>query len=192
MSEKKKTQTEGYMDIIKDMKSSEKKVPMCWKCTSRITAPSNDKKSLSLVGCSECKEIKSYSDAEKMCPLLFPKKNKVLIIINGGCASVEYKPDHIEIEIRDYDTDGVDEAVLTTDEEGDEYQEMIFEAETEKVVVELDPIEPDEPIKYINYYRCPDCNEEWQDEWSCTCDDECPTCGIPYTPYKSEDINKEE
>jgi len=26
-------------------------------------------------------------------------------------------------------------------------------------------------------YEC-DCGEEWQDEWSCACDSECPACGM--------------
>jgi DNA-directed RNA polymerase subunit M/transcription elongation factor TFIIS len=39
-----------------------------------------------------------------------------------------------------------------------------------------------------NFYRCPDCGEEWQDEWSCGCDDDCPECGARHiSPYKSED-----
>ena len=39
---------------------------------------------------------------------------------------------------------------------------------------------------YLNYYRC-ERGHEWTDEWDCTCDDECPTCGGGnYTPVKSE------
>jgi hypothetical protein len=26
-------------------------------------------------------------------------------------------------------------------------------------------------------YRCADCGHEWQEEWSCACDSECPECG---------------
>jgi len=46
----------------------------------------------------------------------------------------------------------------------------------------------DENNWYINYYYCNTCNEEWQDDWDCTCDDECPICGKVYTPYKSEKV----
>jgi len=45
----------------------------------------------------------------------------------------------------------------------------------------------EEEKKYLNYYKC-ECGEEWEDEWSCTCDDRCPKCNSPMSPYKSEDI----
>ena len=45
--------------------------------------------------------------------------------------------------------------------------------------------------RFRNLYRCGDCGHEWQDEWSCTCDDDCPDCGSRHwTPYKSEDIEE--
>ena len=51
----------------------DKKIPMCWKCSSKITEQVDNSKpifvdSLTVIGCKECKEIKNYSDAEKMCP----------------------------------------------------------------------------------------------------------------------------
>lgn len=47
-----------------------------------------------------------------------------------------------------------------------------------------------EPIKTMtNYYKCPDCGYEWEDDWDCNCDDDCPSCGCRHiSPYKSEDI----
>lgn len=27
-------------------------------------------------------------------------------------------------------------------------------------------------------YRCPDCDHEWQEQWSCACDSQCPNCGL--------------
>jgi hypothetical protein len=27
-------------------------------------------------------------------------------------------------------------------------------------------------------YRCPNCGHEWQEQWSCACDSECPHCGL--------------
>lgn len=27
-------------------------------------------------------------------------------------------------------------------------------------------------------YRCPECDHEWQEKWSCACDSECPNCGL--------------
>ena len=55
----------------------------------------------------------------------------------------------------------------------------------------LTPAEVDDEVemKFCNFYRCPRCGCEWQDEWDCTCNDECPECGIKdIEPYKSEDL----
>lgn len=42
---------------------------------------------------------------------------------------------------------------------------------------------------YCNYYRCARCGYEWPDEWSCTCEDDCPSCGARHmTPYESDDL----
>jgi O-acetyl-ADP-ribose deacetylase (regulator of RNase III) len=46
----------------------------------------------------------------------------------------------------------------------------------------------EEQIKFRNFYRCSDCNTEWDDEWSCTCNDKCPDCNKEIEPYLSEDI----
>ena len=38
----------------------------------------------------------------------------------------------------------------------------------------------------VNLYRCPDCGEEWEDTWSCACNDKCPGCGLKdIEPYRS-------
>jgi DNA-directed RNA polymerase subunit RPC12/RpoP len=45
---------------------------------------------------------------------------------------------------------------------------------------------------FRNYYRCALCGEEWTDEWSATCDDDCPHCGARHmSPHKSEEIGEE-
>lgn len=50
----------------------------------------------------------------------------------------------------------------------------------------IKPVKEQKPPEwYINSYYCPDCDEEWNDEWDCSCDDECPICGKKYTPVKS-------
>ena len=50
-------------------------------------------------------------------------------------------------------------------------------------------IEKDVVMKYHNYYKCPQCETEWEDDWDCMVDDECPECGQRHiSPYKSEDI----
>lgn len=42
---------------------------------------------------------------------------------------------------------------------------------------------------FVNHYYCEECDTEWEDEWSCTCDDECSVCGNrDISPYKSEEI----
>ena len=30
---------------------------------------------------------------------------------------------------------------------------------------------------FLNFYRCARCKRVWLDQWSCTCDDDCPHCG---------------
>lgn len=42
---------------------------------------------------------------------------------------------------------------------------------------------------YRNHYRCALCDYDWSDEWSCTCEDDCPSCGARHmTPYDSDDL----
>jgi len=36
------------------------------------------------------------------------------------------------------------------------------------------------------YYFCPDCNEAWQDYWTCACDMHCPKCDKYYTAFDSK------
>ena len=49
----------------------------------------------------------------------------------------------------------------------------------------------DVEIKYLNHYRCPDCGNEWEDEWDCEVDDECGECGCRHiSPYESDDIEE--
>ena len=31
---------------------------------------------------------------------------------------------------------------------------------------------------FCNYYQCARCGYDWTDEWSCTCEDDCPECGV--------------
>lgn len=42
---------------------------------------------------------------------------------------------------------------------------------------------------FRNHYRCARCNRTWTDEWSCTCDDDCPHCGARHmTPFESGEL----
>lgn len=43
---------------------------------------------------------------------------------------------------------------------------------------------------YRNHYR--HCKTEWNDEWSCTCNDRCPVCNAEIEPYESDDLREEE
>ena len=48
-----------------------------------------------------------------------------------------------------------------------------------------------ERIVYRNFYHCDaeDCdNPAWEDEWSCMCNDKCPSCNAEIEPYKSKDL----
>jgi hypothetical protein len=45
------------------------KIPMCWKCASKIVKP-NDDNSFTLIGCKENKDIHGYDDAKELCPVL--------------------------------------------------------------------------------------------------------------------------
>jgi hypothetical protein len=42
---------------------------------------------------------------------------------------------------------------------------------------------------FLNFYQCEDCEEMWEDAWSCTVDDDCPFCGSRHmVPYASDDL----
>lgn len=46
---------------------------------------------------------------------------------------------------------------------------------------------------FLNIYICPECGEEWDDEWESACDDICPYCGArDISPVKSEPIVSDE
>lgn len=46
---------------------------------------------------------------------------------------------------------------------------------------------------FRNHYECARCGHRWTDEWSATCDDDCPHCGARHmSPRKSEDLPEPE
>ena len=46
-----------------------------------------------------------------------------------------------------------------------------------------------ESKRFRNFYRCPSCGHEWEDEWDSMCDDQCPCCHLKnISPYRSEDL----
>ncbi|UTS82846.1 hypothetical protein [Phaeobacter piscinae] len=54
----------------------------------------------------------------------------------------------------------------------------------------LDRDSEGEPIVWENNYKC-DCGEEWSDEWSCQCNDRCPSCNAEIEPHTSNWIGPE-
>lgn len=43
---------------------------------------------------------------------------------------------------------------------------------------------------FLNHYDCPRCGKSWSDEWSATCDDDCPHCGCRHvSPTNSDDLD---
>jgi hypothetical protein len=46
----------------------------------------------------------------------------------------------------------------------------------------------EEPKKFRNHYRCPRDGSEWQDAWSCMCNDKCPVCHAEIEPHASEEL----
>jgi hypothetical protein len=44
-------------------------------------------------------------------------------------------------------------------------------------------------MNLLNYYKCSECGETWQDIWEGAVDDRCPTCSTSNSPYKSADIS---
>ena len=44
---------------------------------------------------------------------------------------------------------------------------------------------------FRNHYDCDRCGQSWTDEWSCTCDDDCPYCGARHmSVLGSEDLTE--
>ena len=41
------------------------------------------------------------------------------------------------------------------------------------------------PCPCLNHYKC-QCGEVWNDQWSCTCDDRCPSCNTSIEPLSSD------
>lgn len=51
---------------------------------------------------------------------------------------------------------------------------------------EPEPEQPSDEHRYRNYYE--HCDTQWDDTWSCMCNDRCPVCNKEIEPYKSEDL----
>lgn len=59
--------------------------------------------------------------------------NQIIIGVSKGVAYLISSLESVEVVIRDYDVDGVDDSVLRQDSDGDFYQEIVLqEVEDEK------------------------------------------------------------
>lgn len=47
-------------------------------------------------------------------------------------------------------------------------------------------------MAFLNHYQCEACDTTWDMQWSCTCDDRCPTCGVSHMPFAFEDLETTE
>lgn len=43
---------------------------------------------------------------------------------------------------------------------------------------------------FENLYLCSECGTVWLDEWSCMCDDRCPSCDVSIQPVSSRDLSQ--
>jgi hypothetical protein len=48
-----------------------------------------------------------------------------------------------------------------------------------------------EPCRFVNHYHCEECDQTWSDQWSCACNDECPSCGAEIEPTESTELDLE-
>ena len=46
-----------------------------------------------------------------------------------------------------------------------------------------------EAVRYLNHYRCPTCQIDWQDVWHCACNDRCSSCHKEIVPLYSESMD---
>lgn len=42
---------------------------------------------------------------------------------------------------------------------------------------------------FLKSYRCDRCDTSWKDEWSCACNDRCPSCDAEVEPYTWDDVS---
>jgi hypothetical protein len=43
---------------------------------------------------------------------------------------------------------------------------------------------------FNKYYRCTECETEWQDQWSSLCNDRCPKCQTEIEPYDFAEVDE--
>jgi hypothetical protein len=58
----------------------------------------------------------------------------------------------------------------------------------ERLIPADDEEDVEAPSTFVNYYRCPYDGTEWNDLWSCACNDRCPDCRAEIEPYHSDEL----
>jgi hypothetical protein len=43
---------------------------------------------------------------------------------------------------------------------------------------------------FEKHYVCSECGKKWSDEWSCECDDRCPSCNCEIEPTAVTDLSR--
>ncbi len=55
-------------------------------------------------------------------------------------------------------------------------------------IINITDAPPGPAMRFRNYYECTHDGTKWHDEWTCMCNDHCPTCDTETELYFSEDI----
>jgi hypothetical protein len=54
--------------------------------------------------------------------------------------------------------------------------------------ITMDDLRPDHAMYFRNFYECSHDETRWHDDWTCMCNDRCPTCDTETEPSYSEEI----
>lgn len=98
-------------------------------------------------------------------------------------------------------SDTIESGRLTEADIPDDYQALVITMQRCEVLraatreqtppAVTEPEDDASKLWFRNHYACPTCDIAWEDEWDCQCDDECPECGVAYTPTHSDDLTEE-
>ena len=84
--------------------------------------------------------------------------------------------------------DNEDGFYLEADSHGEAYREMKDLGLLTKVTIDKRDEDTHEN-KFSMQYVCPDDGTRWTVEWSCACNDKCPTCNKEIEPSEVEDLD---
>jgi len=127
---------------------------------------------------------------------------KICIIIEDGLVQFILSAGvPVEAVVIDYDTEGADDSELKDVPQADGSTQPAFvrgalvedDEEARAFTMRAHDLagsddDDDGPSLFVNHYTCPDCGTDWQDEWECAVDDDCPHCGKRHiSPHESEE-----